>query len=246
MPKFLLLTFLLSSLPLLADPGFEVRSADGRKVVIELLALEGDQVVFSTVSDNKKEHTLALDKFDENSQSEILEKAKNLRPRLPKMEFNVVIGKRRVKDGYYMVNQTVDAKVKMQNFSLKIPFPKSKAYFAYIGRDREHPDQYKLMGKRDFDVDVAANQVIERELLGVKTRYDSDNKGKGNIGGYQYEGYLLVVMDEAGVVLFTKTSDAAIAKALERDPETAKRITGFDDNTLLDGNLEELDPSEAL
>ncbi len=242
----ILLTLALLSARIAASPVFEVRNTEGKSLVIELLALEDSDVVFSIATDKSREHTLPLDKFDATSQEKIREQAKDLKPRVPKLGIEVVVGRRRVKDGYYMVIQTVTAKVKLRNLSTKVPFPKSKGHLTYIGRNRRYPDQYQILAKRTFNCEIPANQLFEQELLGVKTRYDSDNKGSGNIGGYQYDGYLLVITDDAGNILATKTSDAGISKALEQDTSVATKLIGYPDKTVLDKNFEKLDPRQAL
>lgn len=50
------------------------------------------------------------------------------------------------------------------------------------------------------------------DLKGFITVYDSDNKGPGNLGGYQYAGYLLVFLSEDGEVVFDQTTDAKPAR----------------------------------
>lgn len=237
----LLFAAALTGLAGAASPVFEVRNTEGTPLLIELIALEDSDVVFAVATDKSKEHTLAIDRFDAASQEKIRENAKSLKPRLPKLAIEVSIGKRRQKDGYYMVIQTVTAKVKLRNLSPKIDFPKSKGHLAYFGRNRRYPDRYQLMAKRTFDCEISAGQMFEQELVGIRTRYDSDNKGAGNIGGYQYDGYLLVITDGEGNVLATKTSDPGISKALETDSSLATRLTGLPDKTVLDKNFEKLE-----
>ena len=222
-----------------AGPVIEVRNAEGKALMIELLALEGDNVIFATTGGQAKEHTLGILKFDTDSQGKIREEAKALPPRVPKLDIEVVVPKRREKRGYYMVDQEVSAKVKLRNLSARIPFPATKAAITYFGRDRRNPDKYKVMSKRPFDVEgLAPTTGAEKEVLGFKTSFDSDNKGYGNVGGYEYDSYLLTLTDEAGNILAHKTSDAGVRAVIEKDASKAKQLSELSAGALVDKNLE--------
>ena len=71
----------------------------------------------------------------------------------------------------------------------------------------------------------------------IRDSYDSDNKGDGNIGGFKYEGYLLVVRDMEDKVLFTKTVYSKIKKALELDVSFADELSKLPTGTLLNDSL---------
>lgn len=240
-PALALIGALLSG-SALAGPVLEVRNADGKSLEIELLALDGEDVVFSTTGARPKEHTLAIAKFDSESQDKIREEAKTLPPRLPKMDIEVVVSKRTRKDGYYMVNQEVSAKVKLKNLSARIPFPATKGAITYFGRNRKNPDNYKVMSKRSFEVaGLIPNKGTEMEVLGFKTRFDSDNKGYGNIGGYEYDSYLLTLADAEGNVLAHKTSDAGVRAVIEKDASKTKQLSQLEEGAIVDKNLEKLE-----
>lgn len=238
------LSFLLALLApaLWAGPVIEVRNADGKPLVIELLAVEGENVVFATTGDKAKEHTLAIAKFDTDSQAKIREEGKALPPRLPKLDIEVVVSKRREKEGYYMVRQEVSAKVKLRNLSARIPFPATKGTITYFGRNRKNPDNYRVMSKRPFNVEaLVPNKGTETDVLGFKTSFDSDNKGYGNVGGYEYDSYLLILTDAEGNILANKTSDAGVRAAIEKDASKAKQLADLTEGTVVDKNLEVLE-----
>lgn len=209
--------------------------------MIELLALESDSVVFLTTGEKPKEHTLAIAKFDTASQDKIRAEAKTLPPRVPKLDIEVVVSKRKDKEGYFMVNQEVSVKVKLRNLNTRVPFPAGKGMITYFGRDRSNPDNYKVMSKRPFEVaELAPNKASEQDVLGFKTRFDSDNKGAGNIGGYQYDSYLLTITDAAGNIIAHKTSDAGVRAVIEKDASKAKQLAELKNEAELDKNLEVL------
>lgn len=235
------LSFLLALLtPVVwAGPTIEVRNSDGKSLMIELLAVEGDNVVFSTTGEKSKEHTLAIAKFDADSQTKIREEGKTLPPRLPKLDIEVVVSKRREKEGYYMINQEVSAKVKLRNLSARIPFPATKGTITYFGRNRKNPDNYRVMSKRSFDVEaLIPNKGTEANVLGFKTRFDSDNKGYGNLGGFEYDSYLLTLVDPEGNILAHKTSDAGVRAVIEKDASKAKQLADLKEGAVVDKNLE--------
>ncbi|MEK7953730.1 hypothetical protein [Luteolibacter soli] len=236
-----LLILAATSLPLLAGPVFDVRSSDGKAIKIELLELSGENVTFNTVGEKGgKEHSLALARFDPDSQKKILDEGKDLPPRLPKLDIEVVVSKKKDKDGYYMVNQTVSARVKLKNTNPRIAFPKSTVHLTYFGRSRENAANYKVMGRKTFECELAAGKQTEEAVEGFKTRYDSDNAGDYNLGGYQYDSYLLVITDAAGNVIDSRTSDAGVRALLAKDLSKAAEINKTAVNKILNKDLVEL------
>ena len=231
----------ITSLPALAGPVFDVRSSEGKALRIELLEVSGETVTFTTAGEKGgKEHSLPIARFEASSQTRILEEAKDLPPRLPKLDIEVVVSKKREKDGYYMVNQTVSAKVKLRNLNPRIAFPKSKVHLTYFGRNRRNGENYKVMERKSFDCELAAGAQTEEPVEGFKTRYDSDNKGYGNVGGYQYDSYLLVITDQEGNVIEAKTSDAGVRALIAKDRSKAAVLNKTTVNTVLNKELVEL------
>ncbi|WP_367874114.1 hypothetical protein [Luteolibacter sp. Populi] len=231
------LPFLLAS-SLIAGPVLEVRNAEGKALQIQLIAVEGENVVFSTTGKDVKEHTLALAKFDGASQEKLREAGKALPPRLPKLDIDVSISNRRDKKGYFMVEQVVSSKVKLRNLSTQIPYPAAKGYVVYFGQDRRNPGMFKVMGNKSFDFSIEPNKAFETDVLGFKTSYDSDNKGAGNIGGYQYECYVLVLTNAEGKVLATKTTDGSLRTAIDKDVSKAERLVKMNVDQVLNKELE--------
>ncbi len=228
----------LLQLPLLAGPIVEVRNTEGKALKIELIAVEGDNVVFATVGKDIKEHTLPIAKFDASSQEKLREEAKGIPARLPKIDIEVVISNKRDKQGYYMINQTISSKVKIRNLSTRIDYPASKGYMVYFGQNRRNDGLFKLMANKNFEFNILANKTFETDVLGFKTSYDSDNKGYGNIGGYQYECYVLVLTDAEGNVIGTKTTDGSLRSAIEKDLSKAKRLIDLKEDETLNKDLE--------
>ncbi len=228
---------LVMTVPALAGPKFTVRDTEGRPLDIELIAATGETFTFRR-QDDRQRFTLPLEKVDAASRELIAAKAASLGPEVPELAAEVVVGKRRKKDGYYMVNQTVTCTVKIKNTSLELPCPELKAKIAFIGQDRRTPSKYSILATREFPVEIEPGGTATEIVKEFTTRYDSDNKGTGNIGGYEYTGYLLTLFDSDGSPVFEYTTDATIRRALTRDVNLAKNLVNHPVKTQLDENMQ--------
>ena len=168
------------------------------------------------------------------------DEGKDLAPRLPKLDIEVVVSKKKDKEGWYMVNQTVSARVKMKNLSTRIAFPKSTIHLTYFGRDRRNAENYKIMERKSFECELAIGAQTEEAVDGFKTRYDSDNKGYGNVGGYEYDSYLLVITDADGKVIDARTSDAGVRALIVKDLSKAGTVNKTSVGTILNKELNAL------
>lgn len=236
---------LLVSIGLAAGDPMNVSDTNGRDISIDLLQVDGNKVTFS-VKGKKGEFELNLDRFDEASQKSILEAAKTLKPRYPELDIDVVIGKRRDKGtSSYMVTQEVSSKVQIENTSLKLPMPKTTARIIFIGRGRKTGDFYKVLAAEEFQVSIKPGKDFEFEPKGFVTRYDSDNRGTGNIGGYQYDSYILALLDEDGRVINHKTSDPSIRALIENHTIMVSKVVAFPVNTLLNEAMSVAEPPKT-
>jgi hypothetical protein len=215
-----------------AEP-MTVSDDKGRKIDIHLLAVDDNNVTFS-VKGRRGGHELTIDRFDEASQQQILEAAKALKPRLPKLDIDVVIGKRRKKgDSWYMVTQEVTSKVQIKNTSLKLSLPETKAKIVFIGRGRKTGDFYKILAAGEFELSIEPGKEFEHVCKEFSTTYDSDNRGSGNVGGYQYDSYVLALLDSEGNVIDHKTSDPSIRSLIDGHTISASTIVSYPVETLL-------------
>jgi len=217
----------------LAAP-FEVKDTQGRPLTIEVTNLDGVNVTFTA---GGKEHTLTLDRFDADSQTKIKEVAASLPPQIPKLDVDVSVSNKRQKVGWYQATQTVSQKVILKNLSVSIAYPAAKGYVISIGQNREYTDRYKVMMTSEFDISVPANKSFEASTKPFSTTYDAENKGNGNVGGYQYDSYVFIITDTTGNVLLTKTMDGNLKSQLEKDTSLAKRIIALKKDQLIDKNL---------
>jgi hypothetical protein len=217
----LLVCTVFSCEPLSAAP-LRVTDLKGRAIEIELVSLVGDSVTFSRAG---KTFTLPIGNFDETSQEMIRENAAKLPVVLPKIQPDVIIGKRRQKeDSYYMVKQEITCTVKLINPSLKDAVPPLSGKILIIGQDRRTPDFLKILSSQAVEASIKPGETFSQEMESFTTSYDSDNKGVGNIGGAQYVGYVLVLLSAAGDVVLEHTVTGSFRQALTEKPGLAKEL----------------------
>lgn len=217
-----------------------VTDQKGRVIEIELVALAGESVTFRRVGD-AKEFTLPISNFAEDSQESIRREGARIPAAPPKIEAEVIIGKRREKgDSYYMVTQQINATVKLTNLSLTIPVTGVKGTLVFIGQDRRTPELLSILSSQSVEVAIKPKETITQVMEPFLTSYDSDNKGSGNIGGAQYSGYILVLTDEAGNVILDQTTSGSLRQAMNNKPAVLKQIITYRRGRLL---TEKLDPA---
>ncbi|MEP4079259.1 hypothetical protein [Haloferula sp.] len=231
------LTLLLALTGAVHSEPMKVSDTKGRTINIDLLAVAGDQVTFS-VDGKNGEHVVPIGRFDEASQKSIREVAKTLKPRYPELDMDVVVGKRRKKgDSFYMVTQNVTSKIQIKNTDQKMAMPKSKAKIIFIGRDRRTGDAYSILSSDEFELSIEPSKTFIFVPKPFSTSYDSDNRGSGNIGGYQYDSYVLAIIDSDGGVIHQKTSDPSIRSLIDSHFVSAATLTSHPVGTLLNKDM---------
>jgi hypothetical protein len=223
-----------SSPPLFAAP-VSVTDLKGRTIEIEIVSLAEDAVTFSRAG---KEFTLPMGNFDEPSQGRIRENAAKLPVAMPRIQPEVIIGKRRQKDdSFYMVRQEITCTIKLTNPSLKAAIPPLSGKILMIGQDRRTPDLFKILSSQAVEATIKPGETITLEMESFVTKYDSDNKGVGNVGGAQYVGYVLVLLNEAGDVALEHTVTGSFRKALADRTGLAKELVKQQAGVILTDNL---------
>jgi hypothetical protein len=217
-----------------------VTDQKGRAIEIELVAMAGESVTFRRVGD-VKEFTLPINNFATDSQELIRKEGARIPVVLPKIQPEVIIGKRRQKgDSYYMVTQEINATVKLTNPSLTLPIPTVSGKIVFIGQDRRTPELLSILSTQSVETAIRPKETVTLVMEGFLTSYDSDNKGSGNIGGAQYSGYILVLLDEAGNVVLDQTTSGSLRQAMNNKPGVIKEIITYPKGKLL---TEKLDPA---
>jgi len=203
-------------------PTLHVMDLKGRSIEIELISAAAQSVTFRRAG---KEYTLPLSQFDTASQERITKEASALPAAPLKINAEVVIGKRRRKDdSYYMVKQDVTCTVKLTNAAATGQTPNLTGRIIFFGQNQRQSELYTVLSSQTFTAQIEAGKTFVREMEEFTTTYDSDNKGYGNVGGYQYFGYLLVLQDANGEVVFDQTTNGSIRQTLNNKPELSVSV----------------------
>jgi len=128
---------------------------------------------------------------------------------------------------------TISAKIDYKLKRLDIEAATCKAHIIYFGEDQAKGN-FSILKKEAFDMSPT-KAVATHNAEPFITTYDSDNKGQGNIGGYKYDGYLLVVLSEDGELILNKTSISKLEKQLEEIPALSKKILAMKGTSGLQG-----------
>lgn len=215
-----------------------VTDLKGRSIEIELVSLSGDSVTFCRAG-NAKEYTLPISHFEANSQGLIRKQADLLPPPAPKVEADVTIGKRRSKgDSYYMVNQKITCSVRIANLDTKNSVPSVTGQIVFIGQNRKTPDVYIVLSNQTFEASIERAGNVTKEMKSFTTKYDSDNKGYGNIGGFQYFGYILALKDKDGKIFYDQSSAGSLRQTLEGRRHLLEDVLAYKTGRVLTDKLE--------
>lgn len=223
-----------------------VTDQKGRSIEIDLVSLTNDTVTF-TRKGNPKEFNMPVGQFDKNSQELIRTTATDLpavapkpaAPVVPKIQADVIIGKRRKKeDSYYEVKQEVTGTVKIANLSTTTSTPAMSGKLIYIAQNTRTPSVFSVLSSQSFEATVKPGETFTKEMETFTTTYDSDNKGSGNVGGYQYFGYVLAIVDDTGAVIVSQTTTGSFRMALADKPEFLKQVMQYSKGTRITDKLE--------
>lgn len=186
-----------------------VSNPKGQSMTVEVLSYTTSSGNVQVKRDDGQVINTKLSVFDKESQEKIIA---NAPVELADLDLDVSIGRKRERQSTssYMKNQTITAKVKVTNKSRDIDLPDTKFTVLLVGRnsrryaDRDQ-DWYKVLSNQTFSTKLPAGKFSEHEMKSVRTEYDSD-KDDTNLGGWEFEGYLLVAQDADGKVIATKTT----------------------------------------
>ena len=216
-----------------------VTDQKGRSIAIELIGLADDTVTFRRPG-NPKEFTLPVANFDQASQDRIRKQAPKLPAARPKIQPDVVIGKRRqdAAGSSYMVKQEITGTIKLTNLSTSVITPNLTGQILFIGQETSRPGVFSVLSSQSFQATIKPGETFNKETESFFTSYDSDNKGAGNVGGYQYYGYVLALMDDAGKTVLDLTTTGSFRLALANKPDLINQVVKYPTGTLLSEKLE--------
>lgn len=109
--------------------------------------------------------------------------------------------------------QVIKPRIKLTNTGAQA-YEKHKAVFALIAESASQRGFYKVLLRHEFDITLPPRQVMESEGKTAITQYDRD-ASNGYTFGYMYDGWVLQIKDEAGNVVFTKSTSPTLEKMVE-------------------------------
>jgi len=253
-PLVLLTSGVLASSALCGDL-LTVADQKGRSLIIQLVALADETVTFTRQGD-AKEYKLPISQFDQGSQERIRTQAGEMAAsggaKAPaaapyKIQPGVVIGKRRRDkgDSYYVEIQDITCTVKLTNLNSTARAEGLKGSIVFIGRNTRKPDVYNVLSTQNFEAVVDGSGTFSKDMEPFKTSYDSDNKGAGNLGGYQYYGYVLALHDSTGKLILTETTTGSFRMALAAKPELLDAVLKYSKEATVSDKLEPVSGSGA-
>lgn len=225
-----------------------VADQKGRSLIIQLVSLSGESVTFRRQGEDK-EYKLPISQFDQGSQDRIRKQAEEMaatgagKPPAAadyKIQPGIVIGKRRRDkgDSYYMENQEITSTVKLANLSTTVRADGLSASIIYFGRNTRSPNVYNVLSTQKFEASVDASGSFSKEMGSFTTSYDSDNKGAGNVGGYQYYGYVFALFDSTGKLILTETTTGSFRMALASNKELLDAVLKYPKGARVSDKLE--------
>lgn len=174
--------------------------------------------------------------FDQESQKKIVAAAPLA---FPKLDIKVSIGKRREKQrgSSYMKSNLVSVSTKIKNTARDIDLPKCKFTIFLIGRNarryaNKSMDWSKILSIQKFETSILASKEYSHEFVPIRTSYDSD-KDSTNTGGWEFDGYLLIIQDPKGEILLAKSSIGPVKTTVINNPQLLKAALGFSQNQQL-------------
>jgi len=213
-----------------------VKDTKGRTMEIEVMSYTKSS---GNVRIKRKDGNLfnvKISLFDEVSQKQIIATAP---PAYPKLDISISAGKRRQKvaGSSYMKSNLVSISTKIKNPSQDIDLPKCKFTIILIGRNSKRyadrkMDWSKILSVQKFESGLQASKELSHELQPITTKYDSD-KDSSNAGGWEYDGYLLIIQKPDGEILEGKSSIGPLKTTVVNQPELLKKALNVSENTEL-------------
>ena len=228
----------------------EVRNTAGQSMSVEVMAYteSSGNVRIKRLPDGQI-FNLKISAFDAESQKAIAEAAPVM---TPKLRVDVSVGRRRAREGdsSYRKTQEISVTVKVKNESRDIDLATTKFNILLVGRNmlrysNAKADTAKLLSKEDFTKDLVAGKELEYECSPVVTSYDSD-RDSSNIGGWEYDGYVLIMQDSTGKIIDAYTNVGPVEVLTLKDKGLLKKVLGLAVNKEVQRNLLPLSGPDSI
>ena len=241
--NFACILWIAATIAGVAGPVVEISNKEGKTLSAELISVGETSAKFKKTAGSPP-FEVAFDTLSPETVAMLKKEAEEMPVVYPRFDVDVVVSKRRKASSgsYYMKSMTVGGKVVVSNQSMKSDFPVTKGRLVFIGQNQQTESVYQVLSVTDFEISPKAGKEQEIPVADIITTYDSDNKGRGNIGGYKYYGYLLIFHDGEGNVTYSKTLSGVITKAISDNPKVVDQFLTVAVLTNLTENMIPLPP----
>lgn len=209
----------------------EVANTAGLKMTVEVISYTASSGNVRIKRGDGQMFNTKISVFDQTSQEKIIANAPK---EVAQLDLDVSIGRQRARQGKsaYMQDMTITTSVKVTNQSRDIDLAETRFTIVLVGRNSKRyadrgQDWYKVLSVQNFSTQLVAGKASEHELKSIETSYDQD-KDSSNVGGWEFEGYLLVAQDAEGRIISTKTTLGEVGTTTVKDEKAvlaAIRIT---------------------
>jgi len=186
-------------------------NTEGKDISVHLIKADKEKVWFS-IKKGSKAMAYDLDKLDEKSRETIENWVKGGGMASDNMEVLFFPGKRNRSDegeDFDDREYKFKSKIRIENKDLKLDTAAGKAYVLFLGKPVRYRGKNCMVARQEINIS-ALKPLQEKEFLGQSFSFKYDDKDNGEIYGAHYRGYVLIIKNEAGTVMYTK----AIPKSL--------------------------------
>lgn len=223
MRVFLLMWLLVSRL--FGGPVLEIVNKEGQSLEGEILNIS-DEVVKVRRTSDQKIFDLKLASLSEGTIGILERKKEEIGPTHPEYEFDVSVLKRRKRDTrtYYEFDMELGGKVTIKNKDRVLDCPGCKMRMIFVGQKQGDSRVHEILNVQNFEMAPKAAQTQEFELKSFFVKYDNYKGSYGFLGGYELAGYVLLVTDKKGGLIYTKTLNKKFEKSLQTEPNLAANL----------------------
>ena len=231
-----MISFLLSSALCYAGPVLDLTDKKGNTLNAEVLSISEKAVSVKRTTD-KKTFKIPLANLNEDSLKLLKEKTKDMPAALPDYELSFSVEKRRKAEGYASEKQNISGKGIVKNKSRNLDSPEIKFNIIIIGEDQRDDDLRAILSNQSFTVSPTRMNEEEVVIKEFVTRYD-DYNGSYNSGGYKYSDYIILLTDEEGNHVESKSMNKEYDAMLTGNNVLAKKLRDIKADTKFLKNLE--------
>lgn len=202
---------LLCSILLCSAETVDLINTDGKKISVELVKATEEKVWFK-MKGRTNTMSYELTKLDQESRDYIKKWVASGGSASKEFEINVITGKSNqmnksgdIDDRRYKLEPTL----KIKNQSQDVATQAGTATLVFFGKPIKYRGMTCVVDRQQFKLPVI-EALEEVELKGKLTSFKYDDVANGEVFGARYRGYVLIVQDSKGKVLYEKSVPSSL------------------------------------